>query len=128
LGDATRHLRSEYVLCDSEGKRLDPWRATRALESALQRAGIEKRGGPFNLMRHTFGSRLAEAGVPMATIAKIMGNSSAVCERHYIRFSPGHLKAAMATLDETEGGAQDGARTKSIAIPGAIESLQVVDS
>ena len=116
LGDVTRHLRSEFVLCDLEGKRLDPWRATRGLESALQRAGIEKCGGSFNLMRHTFGSRMAEAGVPMATIAKIMGNSSAVCERHYIRFSPGHLRAAMATQDESGTVAQDGARLDSTVV------------
>lgn len=66
----------------------------------MEQAGIAKvKGTGMNLLRHTFGSRLAERGVSMATITTIMGNSEAVCFRHYIRFSPGHLKAAMATRD-----------------------------
>ncbi len=100
LDDATRHIRSDFVLCDREGKPLDRFVVARRVESALERADIVKvKGTGMNLLRHTFGSRLAEASVSMATIATIMGNSEAVCMRHYIRFSPAHLKAAMATLD-----------------------------
>jgi site-specific recombinase XerD len=100
LDDATRHVRSDFVLCDREGKPLDRFVLARRVESALERADVAKvKGTGFNLFRHTFGSRLAEQGVSMATIATIMGNSEAVCMRHYVRFSPAHLKAAMATLD-----------------------------
>ncbi|MCZ6697028.1 MAG: hypothetical protein O7A63_10875, partial [Acidobacteria bacterium] len=71
-----------------------------SIGAALARAGIAKpKGTLFNLFRHTFGSRLAEAGESMATIAKIMGNTEAVCFKHYLKFSPGHLKGAMAKLD-----------------------------
>jgi integrase len=105
LDRATRHVRSDFVLCDHEGHRLDPYVTTRAVESAMERAGITKtRGAVFNLFRHTFGSRLAETGVDMATIATIMGNSPEVCHRHYIRFSPRHLKEAMARLDRSSPG------------------------
>jgi integrase len=100
LEDATRHVRSDFVLCDREGKPLDRFILARDVESALERAGIPKATGTmFNLFRHTCGSRLAERGVSMATVATILGNTEAVCMRHYIRFSPGHLKAAMAQLD-----------------------------
>ncbi len=100
LDEVTRHVRSDNVLCDREGAPLDRFVLARRIESALERAGIGKvKGTGFNLFRHTFGSRLAERGVSMATIATIMGNSEAVCMRHYIRFSPAHLRAAMATLD-----------------------------
>jgi len=100
LDDVTRHIRSDYVLCDREGRPLSRYVVARQVESALERAEFAKaKGTNLNLLRHTFGSRLAEAGVSMATIATIMGNSEAVCMRHYIRFSPGHLRAAMATLD-----------------------------
>jgi integrase len=126
LDGATRHVRSEFLLCDREGNRLDPWRATRAVESAMERAGIVKVGGPFNLMRHTFGSRLAEQGVSFGAIAKIMGNSAAVCERHYIRFSPGYLKAAMATLDRARTVAPRGARAPRERFSGSSKRLQVV--
>jgi integrase len=125
LEDATRHVRSEFVLCDSLGRRLDPWRATRAVESAMELAGIVKVGGPFNLMRHTFGSRLAEQGVSFGAIAKIMGNSAAICERHYIRFSPGYLRAAMATLD-APAVAEGRARGRKRGSPGSSPRLQLV--
>jgi integrase len=112
LDDATRHVRSDFVLCDREGKPLDRFVLARRIESALVRAEVAKaKGTGFNLFRHTFGSRLAEQGVSMATIATIMGNSEAVCMRHYVRFSPAHLKAAMATLDaSTVAGSVAGPR------------------
>src|SRR5439155_11512970 len=98
--DDTRYVRSDFVLCDRQRKPLDRFVLARRIESVLGLAVITKvKGTGFNLFRHTFGSRLAEQGVSMATIATIMGNSEAVCMRHYVRFSPAHLKAAMATLD-----------------------------
>ncbi len=42
---------------------------------------------------------MAEAGVDMTTLSTIMGNNPTICFRHYIRFSPDHLKKAMARLD-----------------------------
>jgi len=36
------------------------------------------------LLRHTFGSELAQMGVPLIKIARWMGNSLAVCERRYV--------------------------------------------
>lgn len=102
LDRATRHVRSDFVLSDREGKALDRFIMSRVVESALQASGIVKIAGTsFNRFRHTFGSRLAEAGVGFGVIAQIMGNSAAVAERHYIRFSPAHTKAAMALLDGT---------------------------
>lgn len=121
-----RHMRSEYVLCDREGQPLDARGFSRRIESALDRAGIVKQPGAlFNLFRHSFGSRLAEKGVPMVVIAALMGNTVAVCERHYLRFSPGHLRAAMARLD-ADTGAHTGAQDESEAVPGASDSPQIV--
>ena len=98
LDRCVRHIHSEHALTTSGGHRLDERNLTRHLESAIERGGLTKhQGAAFNLLRHTFGSRMAEAGVDMTTLATIMGNSPDVCFKHYIRFSPGHLKAAMAT-------------------------------
>lgn len=127
LDRATRHVRSDHVLADREGKPLDPYSVTRAVESALEAAGITKHAGAvFNLLRHTFGSRLAEAGHSMATIACIMGNSAGICERHYIRFSPGHLRAAMASVGGAIVGAQAGDRDETAADSEASESSQTI--
>jgi site-specific recombinase XerD len=114
LDRATAHLRSDilrkdveaghapeaFVLCYPDGLPLDRFKLARAIHEALDRAEILKRKGACaNLLRHTFGSRLAEKGVPMPVIATLMGNSPEIAFKHYVRFSPGHLKAAMATLD-----------------------------
>ncbi|MCZ6779277.1 MAG: hypothetical protein O7F16_09960, partial [Acidobacteria bacterium] len=89
-----------FVACDSDGKPLERHVVTRAVISAFDRAGIPRvRGSALNILRHTFGSRLAEAGQSFGTIATLMGNSAAIAERHYIRFSSGHLQAAMASTD-----------------------------
>jgi len=114
LARATEHLRSDilrrdveggrapeaYVLCYHDARPLDRFKLARAIHEALDRAEIQKRKGACaNLLRHTFGTRLAEKGVPMPVIATLMGNSPEIAFKHYVRFSPGHLKAAMATLD-----------------------------
>ncbi|MCZ6695243.1 MAG: tyrosine-type recombinase/integrase, partial [Acidobacteria bacterium] len=128
LDRCTRHVRSDYVLCDREGNQLGLYILPRRIESAMERAGIEKKQGAIlNLLRHTFGSRMAEAGVSFGTIATIMGNSAVICEKHYIKFSPGHLKAAMATQDVPATVAQDGARTQGEAGSGRVGSVQAVD-
>lgn len=66
----------------SEGKgryRFDPvkqWKRVRKL------AGVDR--ATWLLLRHTFGSELAQKGVPLIKIARWMGNTLAVCERHYV--------------------------------------------
>jgi integrase len=127
LDRVTKHVRSDFVLSDREGRPLDPYVVTRAIESAMERADIPKApGAVFNLLRHTFGSRLAEAGVDMTTLATIMGNSPEICYRHYIRFSPGHLKAAMAKVDQAVGVAQDEAHSIMGRKSRAADSEEVV--
>jgi site-specific recombinase XerD len=143
LGSATNHLRSDLlrreiaqgktpealVLSDQHGKPWSPWQADRMVESAMERAGIKKApGAVFNLLRHTFGSRMAQQGVDMTTLAAIMGNTPAVCYKHYIRFSPGHLRAAMATMDGQGCMAQSMARPPEGPHQGAANSVQVVET
>jgi integrase len=103
LARVTKRDGSPLVFHNTEGRPWDERGASRALETALTRAGIRKvldgeegeYQGVFNLLRHTFGSRLASAGVPLAVVAALMGNSARVCERHYVRFGSSDLKAAM---------------------------------
>lgn len=122
LGRVTKREDSALVFHNEAGR---PWQdraASRALERALERAGIRKRvedgggeyQGVFNLLRHTFGSRRAAAGVPFGVIAKLMGNSVRVCERHYIRFAASDLKAAMLAEPVLTGaGKQPGKNRRS---------------
>ena len=45
----------------------------------------------FYGLQHTHASRLAMAGTPMAVIAAQLGNSEAICEKHYAHLLPGYV-------------------------------------
>ena len=45
----------------------------------------------FHILRHTFASRLAMRGVPMSVIAAALGNTEAICARHYAHLAPGYI-------------------------------------
>jgi integrase len=62
----------------------------KAFQAASARAGIHVT--PYTL-RHTGAVWAAEAGVSMAELAQFMGHDdSSTTEKHYARFSPGHLR------------------------------------
>lgn len=62
----------------------------KAFQAASARSGIHVT--PYTL-RHTGAVWAAEAGVSMAELAQFMGHDdSATTEKHYARFSPGHLR------------------------------------
>jgi integrase len=48
-------------------------------------------GITFHGLRHTHASRLAMAGTPMSVIAAQLGNSEAVCAKHYAHLSPSYV-------------------------------------
>jgi integrase len=45
----------------------------------------------FHILRHTFASRLAMRNVPMSVVAAALGNTEAICARHYAHLSPGYV-------------------------------------
>jgi integrase len=62
----------------------------KAFQAASARSGIH--ATPYTL-RHTGAVWAAEAGVSMAELAQFLGHDdSATTEKHYARFSPGHLR------------------------------------
>jgi integrase len=62
----------------------------RPLREACANALIAPAVG-FHIMRHTFASRLAMRGVPMAVVAVALGNTEAICVRHYAHLAPGYI-------------------------------------
>jgi integrase len=133
LARVTKQDDSPLVFHNEDG---NPWQeraASRSLERALERAGIRvvledgdgEYQGVFNLLRHTFGSRLAAAGADFGRISKLMGNSVRVCEKHYIRFAQSDLKAAMMAL-HPETGARTGASVESATPKPIRRTLQLV--
>lgn len=66
--------------------------------AAVRRAALP--GVTPHTMRHTAGVWMAEAGVPMPEIARLLGHSdSRITEKVYARHSPTHLAGAASHLE-----------------------------
>ncbi len=63
-------------------------------------AGVSKNLTAYGL-RHSAGTRLALAGVPLFIVARILGTSVAMVERHYAAYAPDagalHLERVFGT-------------------------------
>ena len=57
---------------------------------------------PFRLydLRHTFGSRMAMAGVELATLRELMGHSNITTTMRYVHPTPEHKRAAVEKLEQ----------------------------
>lgn len=62
--------------------------------------GMKGDGLTNHSLRHTFGSWLAGRDVQITKIAKLMGNTVAVCAKHYVHLIPDDLDRAIDVLDE----------------------------
>lgn len=65
-------------------------------KTAVKRAGLA--GVTFHVLRHSFGSRLAQAGVNPEVIRTLMGHGSYAMTARYMHLAPGNLRAAVDAL------------------------------
>jgi len=54
----------------------------------------------FHTLRHTFASRLAQAGVPLNTIRELLGHGTMVMTMRYAHLAPNNLREAVEMLSE----------------------------
>ncbi len=54
----------------------------------------------FHTLRHTFASWLAQKGVPLHTLAGLMGQKTFIMAQRYAHLSPEGLKAATMLIDD----------------------------
>jgi len=90
---AELHKRSFYprdrdlVFCHPEtGKPLDRSKLVRRFRQALERADVHRI--TFHDLRHTFGTRMAAAGIPLRTLQHWMGHSDARTTQVYAHYQP----------------------------------------
>ena len=62
----------------------------RPMRAACEAASITPAIG-FHILRHTHASRLTMAGVPLGVVASQLGNSEAICAKHYAHLCPGYV-------------------------------------
>lgn len=78
--------RGEYVLPRTTATWL-----SHACANDLRRAGLT---GGIHVLRHTYGSHLVMAGVPLRTVQVLMGHSTIAVTEKYAHLAPGYLQDA----------------------------------
>jgi integrase len=82
----------DLVFCHPEtGKPLDRSKLVRRFKQATERAAVRRI--TFHELRHTFGTRMAAAGVPLRTIQHWMGHADAKTTQVYAHYQPSEAEA-----------------------------------
>jgi integrase len=85
---------SEYVCPGTDGRLGRDWQ--RWFEQAVKLAGVGNLR--WHDLRHSFASRLAMAGVPLRTIAELLGHKTLGMVMRYAHLAPAHLQEAVERL------------------------------
>lgn len=93
-----RYLRSTHVFCNKKGNRIDPRNLLRAFYDAVDRAGIERLR--WHDLRHTFATRLAQAGVDLYKIQKLGRWKEISMLSRYAHHYPESLRDGVEVLDQ----------------------------
>ena len=103
-----RHVAGDRVLRRSDGERMSwSWLRDRMKAAQRQVGGIEVNGN-LHVLRHTFCSRLAMAGVPARTIQELAGHATIRTTERYMHLSPLAGRSAIRVLDGGNIGATPG--------------------
>ncbi len=84
----------DLVFCHPEsGRPLDSSKLIRRFKQALERAEVHQI--TFHELRHTFGTRMAAAGVPLRTIQHWMGHADSKTTQVYAHYQPSEHEAEL---------------------------------
>lgn len=88
-----------WLFSNKDGSRpLPVGTAQKVFYTAKQRAGIEH-GHGIHSLRHSFGTHLMEAGVPLPTIQRLMGHAALSTTAKYLHVTRKHLDNIRSPLD-----------------------------
>ncbi len=92
-----RHLQSSYVFSNKKGDRFRVSNLHRAFYSAIKRAGISNLR--WHDLRHTFATRLVQAGVDLYTVQKLGRWKEIKMVQRYAHHYPESLRRGVEVLD-----------------------------
>jgi site-specific recombinase XerD len=96
-----RHLRSETVLCQSDGRPL----TQKIVQTLVARAAERARVAPgVHRLRHTFCSHLAMRGAPARAIQELAGHVDLSTTQRYMHLTPTALENAIRLLEPQKRG------------------------
>jgi len=100
LRGLVRSISDDHVFLNPDtGKRWSDLK--RQFVRAVKKAKLAHRGIVFHHLRHTAASWMVMAGVPLATVASILGHADIKMVMRYAHLSKGHLDLAVAVLDSS---------------------------
>ncbi|WP_420454455.1 tyrosine-type recombinase/integrase [Rubrivirga sp.] len=77
----------QWVVYDPDRRPTRKRVLTKRLQTLAERARVNKTVTAYAL-RHAYGTRMAAAGVPLLDLARLMGTSLRMIERHYGHYDP----------------------------------------
>jgi len=93
---------SDFLFTDEGGRRLSLSAVSNNFRRRAARAGLS--GLKFHSLRHTFGSRLGEAGRTPYEIARLMGHSDIKTSMTYVHTAGPQLREALEAVSRTKAG------------------------
>ena len=125
-----RSIKSDFVFYCTAGTRIDAAKLKTAFPKAVKEAGIDD--FCFHDLRHTFATRLAQRGVDLYKICKLLGHKDIATTQRYAHHCPDSLKDVVAMLDGAAGStavldsnaSENGPDNHKIIIPGNSEELK----
>lgn len=107
-----RHI-SNFVFPSHAGTMIDKAKLKVAFGKALRKAGIEK--FRFHDLRHTFATRLAQAGVDLYKISKLLGHRDISTTQRYAHHYPESLRSSVEILDRATNMLQSGILAEGVS-------------
>jgi integrase len=100
---SARHLRSDRVLCLSDGSAMTRDRVIKAVRGVQRVAGVDQ---GVHILRHTFCSHLAMKGAPARAIQELASHADLSTTQRYMHLSPAATEDAIRLLDGRETGTE----------------------
>jgi integrase len=87
-------LLSDMLFVNQHGRAIGPSHQIRPMRETCRRAGVDPAG--FHILRHTYGSTLAMAAVPLPVIAEALGHADErITRKHYAHLGPSYVRDAV---------------------------------
>lgn len=91
------NLKTALVFCNADGGKICRSKLRRHFVEAVNRAGIKD--FKFHDLRHTLATRLAQAGVDIYKISKLLGHLTIAMTQRYSHHSPESLRSGIEVLE-----------------------------
>lgn len=102
---------SGYIFATGNGTKIMPRNLSRAFTKAVSKAGIKN--FRFHDLRHSFATRLAQNGIDLYKVSKLLGHKDITTSQRYAHHCPESLRDGVEVLDHLQGKQSQSRECKS---------------